>query len=236
MTLAAITSRPAAEPLLRSRQLAPSILAADPARLADELGPLLDAGARVVHVDVMDGRFVPPITMGAGTVEALSELVHGSGGILDVHLMIAEPERQLAAFAAAGADILTVHVEACPHVHRTLHEIRELGCRAGVAINPGTPVDAVAAVLDTADLVLVMSVDPGWGGQRFLEAAPERIARLRELAPPGVAIEVDGGIGVETVAACADAGAGLLVAGSALFGADDPIAAYHELAAAIAAG
>jgi ribulose-phosphate 3-epimerase len=210
--------------------VAPSILSADFARLGAQVGEVLDAGATVIHVDVMDGHFVPPITMGPLVVEAIAEQVHGAGAVVDVHLMIERPERHVQAFADAGADGITLHVEATPHVHYALQAVRDAGCRAGVALNPGTPVEAVSAVAGDADLVLCMTVNPGWGGQRFLEAAPGRIERLRAITDPRAVIEVDGGIGAGTVRRCAEAGASLFVAGSAVFGAPDAAAAVREIA------
>ena len=211
--------------------VAPSILSADFARLGDQVQTVLDAGATVVHVDVMDGHFVPPITMGPLVVEALAAQVHGAGALLDVHLMIERPERQIQSFADAGADGITFHVEATPHVHYTLQHIREAGCRAGLALNPGTPAAAVGEVAGDLDLVLCMTVNPGWGGQPFIERSPDKLRRLRELLPDDVVLEVDGGIGPDTAARCAEAGASLFVAGSAVFGADDPAAALRAIAA-----
>jgi ribulose-phosphate 3-epimerase len=179
----------------------------------------------------MDGHFVPPITIGPLIVGALADQVHDAGGLLDVHLMIEQPERQIEAFAAAGADSITFHEEATPHAHRTLAAVRELGCLAGIAINPGTPVEAVAELRGMADIVLCMTVNPGWGGQSFIETSPEKVERL---APPAgkAAIEVDGGVDTQTAGPLAAAGAQLFVAGSAVFGADEPAAAYAEIAAA----
>jgi ribulose-phosphate 3-epimerase len=213
--------------------VAPSILSADFARLGDQVGEVLEAGASVIHVDVMDGHFVPPITMGPLVVEAIAGQVHEAGAVVDVHLMIERPERHVQAFADAGADGITLHVEATPHVHYALQAVREAGCRAGVALNPGTPPEAVSAVAPEADLVLCMTVNPGWGGQRFLETSPDRIARLRAMAGPETVIEVDGGIAAETAARCEEAGATLFVAGSAVFGAPDPGAKVREIAEAI---
>jgi ribulose-phosphate 3-epimerase len=210
--------------------VAPSILSADFARLGEQVDAVLDAGATVIHVDVMDGHFVPPLTMGPLVVEALAEQVHGRGALLDVHLMIERPERQVQSFADAGADGITVHVEATPHVHYALQHVREAGCRAGLALNPGTPAEAVSAVSTDVDLVLCMTVNPGWGGQPFIETSPDKLRRLRDLLPDAVVLEVDGGIGEDTVARCAEAGASLFVAGSAVFGADDPGAAVRAIA------
>jgi ribulose-phosphate 3-epimerase len=217
-----------------SRRVAPSILSADFGRLREQVGEVLDAGARLIHVDVMDGHFVPPITIGPLVAGSIADQVHDAGGAIDVHLMIERPAEQIAEFAKAGADSITVHFEADPHVNRTLHAIRESGCRAGVAINPGTPAGAVAELDSAADLVLCMSVNPGWGGQPYIESSAGKISRLREIVP-SPAIEVDGGIDPETAGPVADAGATLLVAGSAIFGEPDPAAAYREIAEAAAA-
>jgi ribulose-phosphate 3-epimerase len=217
-----------------SRRVAPSILSADFGRLSEQVGEVLDAGARLIHVDVMDGHFVPPITIGPLVASAIADQVHEGGGAIDVHLMIERPALQIAEFAKAGADSITIHFEADPHTNRTLSAIRDLGCRAGVAINPGTPAAAVSELDGVADLVLCMSVNPGWGGQAFIEASPDKVGRLRELVPDA-AIEVDGGIDAATVGSVADAGATLFVAGSAVFGAADPAQAYREIAQAAGA-
>jgi ribulose-phosphate 3-epimerase len=214
--------------------VAPSILSADFARLGAQVEAVLDAGATVVHVDVMDGHFVPPLTMGPIVVQALRDLVHDRGAVLDVHLMVERPERHIAAFAEAGADGITVHVEATPHVHYALQQVREAGCRAGLALCPATPVAAVREVLADVDLVLCMTVNPGWGGQPFIPSSPEKIARLRDLLHDDTVLEVDGGVDEHTVGACAAAGASLFVAGSAVFGRPDPGAAVAAIAAAAA--
>jgi ribulose-phosphate 3-epimerase len=217
--------------LITSPRVAPSILSADFGRLGAQIAEVMDAGARVIHFDVMDGNFVPPITIGPLVLSGIADLVHDAGGVVDVHLMIAAPERQIAEFAKAGADSISFHQEATPHAHRTLSAIRELGCLAGVAINPGTPVEAVAELGGLADVVLCMSVNPGWGGQAFIESTPAKIERLRPLVGEA-RIEVDGGVDATTASALASAGASLFVAGSAVFGAVDPGQAYADIAAA----
>jgi len=215
------------------RRVAPSILAADYARLGEQLDEVLEAGARVIHVDVMDGHFVPPISVGPLVVDAIRERVHAAGGALDVHLMIEAPERQVAEFVRAGADAITLHWEATAHVHYALKAVRDAGCRAGLALNPATPAHAVAEVADAIDQVLCMTVNPGWGGQQFIPESPAKVARLRELLPDSVAIEVDGGIDVEKAPSCSEAGATLFVAGSAVMGASDPAEAYRRLQEAV---
>jgi ribulose-phosphate 3-epimerase len=211
--------------------IAPSLLSCDFSRLAEQIELVMDAGAKVIHFDSMDGHFVPPITIGPVVAASISELVHGRGGILDCHLMVEQPERQIEAFAQAGADIITVHPEATPHIHYALQMIRAHGCHAGVVINPGTPVEAVEPVADIVDLCLVMSVNPGWSGQRYIASSTGRLARLRGLLPPEVVLEVDGGVSLETIDEARQAGTDLLVAGSSVFGADDPAAAFRALAA-----
>src|SRR5205814_5889044 len=176
----ATEARAVSAPPIPQPGIAPSILSSDFARLGEQVTTVLDAGARVIHVDVMDGHFVPPITIGPLIVEALRELVHGRDAILDVHLMIERPERQVEAFAKAGADVITIHPEATPNIHYGLKLIRELGCNAGVVINPGTSVTAVEPVAGIVDLCLCMSVNPGWAGQRYSPAATARLAALRQ--------------------------------------------------------
>ena len=215
--------------------MAPSILAADFARLGEQVATVMDAGARVIHVDVMDGHFVPPISIGALIVSALRDLVHGRGGVLDVHLMVERPEQRIDEFAAAGADSIIVHWEATPHPHYALKAIREAGLHAGLAINPGTAPESVAGLAGSLDHLLCMTVNPGWGGQPFIDGSAGRVARLRELLGPGRPIEVDGGIEATTARECAQAGATLFVAGSSIFGSPDPAAAYTEIATAAGA-
>ena len=221
--------------LLQDVRVAPSILAADFARLGDQVEAVMDAGARVIHVDVMDGHFVPPISIGALIVDALQELVHERGGVLDVHLMVERPERRIEDFAKAGADTLIVHWEATPHVHYALQAVRAAGLDAGLALNPATPADVVAGLSDDVDHVLCMTVNPGWGGQPFIESSTAKVARLRELLGPDVPIEVDGGIDAVAARKTREAGATLFVAGSSIFGAGDPAASYREIAAAVEA-
>jgi ribulose-phosphate 3-epimerase len=222
-------------PILQDVRIAPSILASDFARLGEQVEQVMDAGARVIHVDVMDGHFVPPISIGDLIVKALRDLVHDRGGVLDVHLMVERPERRVEDFAAAGADTLIVHWEATPHIHYALKAVRDAGLDAGLAINPGTPAESVVGLADMFDHVLCMTVNPGWGGQPYIETSTAKVERLRELLGPGMPIEVDGGIDVATAEATAGAGATLFVAGSSIFGAEDPAAAYRAIAAAAGA-
>jgi ribulose-phosphate 3-epimerase len=189
----------------------------------------------VIHVDVMDGHFVPPITFGAIAVSAIADTVHEAGGVIDVHLMIERPERHVAEFVKAGADNVTIHVEATPHVHYALQSIREAGARAGAALNPAT---SVATLIDLAhvelDQALCMSVNPGWGNQSLIPHSFDKLAAMRTMLPAHVALEVDGGVHSDTIERCVSAGANLLVAGSAVFGAPDPAAAFADLARAAA--
>ena len=213
-------------------EVAPSILSADFARMRDQTAEVLEAGARVIHIDVMDGHFVPVITFGPKMVADLADLIHEHGALADVHLMIEQPERHIEQFAAAGADSITVHVETCPHIHYTLDRIKQLGCRAGVTLNPATPVGALAEAARYADVLLCMSVNPGFGGQAFIAATLDRLPLMRELAEgraEPVQVEVDGGVGPATIADVHRAGANIMVAGSAVFSTPAPGDAYREL-------
>ncbi len=208
-------------------KIAPSILSADYAILADEIARVEAGGADVLHVDVMDGHFVPNITIGIPVVEAIRKRTRLP---LDLHLMITNPDAFLERFVKAGGDWLTVHVEACPHLHRTLGRIRELGARAGVALNPATPPGVIDYALDSADLVLVMSVNPGFGGQKFIPTTYPKVRDVRErIGPRGVEVEIDGGVKLEHVKRLADHGATVLVAGSAIFEAKDPAAEVRRM-------
>lgn len=220
--------------LLGEARVAPSILSADMSRLGAQIEEVMAAGARVIHFDVMDGHFVPPITIGPLVLGAIADQVHDAGGVVDVHLMIEAPERQIADFAKAGADSITFHEEATPHAHRTLTAVREFGCLAGIAINPGSPVEAVAELRGMADVVLCMTVNPGWGGQSFIATSPGKVERLAPLVGEA-RIEVDGGVDATTAGSLAAAGAHLFVAGSAIFNTPDPATAYAEIAAAAGA-
>ncbi len=220
---------PSAAPSAPRLRIAPSILAADFGRLADEVRTVEAAGADIIHIDVMDGRFVPNITIGPPVVKAVRA---ATSLPIDVHLMIVEPERYVDDFARAGADVISVHLEASPHLHRTVQQIRALGKRASVAVNPHSPVDGLRVVLPDLAMVLLMTVNPGFGGQSFISSVVPKIRQLREEASrvnPALDIEVDGGISGVTAGVVAAAGANILVAGSAVFGQPDYRAAMDEI-------
>jgi ribulose-phosphate 3-epimerase len=215
-------------------EVEPSIYASDFSRLGEQLGELVAAGARVFHFDTGDGHFIPEITVGPVVLDAISPLVHAWGGVLDCHLMVEEPERHFEAFARAGADSVTFHVEArTDHVQAIAHA-RSLGLGVGIAFNPETRVEDAAAAADGADLVLCMSIHPGYSGQEFMPESLDRIRHLRSLLPDEVRVQVDGGIKLDTIRQAREAGADLLVAGSAVFWRNDPASAYRELTAAAA--
>jgi ribulose-phosphate 3-epimerase len=217
-------------------RIAPSILSADFGRLAEEVRAAEAAGADWIHVDVMDGRFVPNITIGPLVVEAVRKVTKLP---VDAHLMIVEPEKYVEAFAKAGADVVSVHQEASPHLHRTLQAIRAAGAKPAVALNPSTPAESVEYVLADCDMVLVMTVNPGFGGQKYIPSCTEKIRRLRALADrihPALEIQIDGGVKAETAGEIAAAGANVLVAGSAVYGAKDYGAAIAAIRAAAAKG
>jgi ribulose-phosphate 3-epimerase len=212
-------------------RIAPSILSADFARLGEQLAMCEAAGADWIHIDVMDGRFVPNLTYGAKVIETCKRCTTLP---LDVHLMVVEPENYFDAYAAAGASVLTLHAEAAPHLHRQIQRIKELGLQAGVALNPATSVSAVEEILADIDLLLVMTVNPGFGGQRFIEASVAKIAHARDMLRESgstAVLEVDGGVARDTIARCREAGADTFVAGNAVFAASDPAAAIAELRA-----
>ncbi len=206
-------------------KIAPSILAADFGRLADQVAQAQEAGADLIHIDVMDGRFVPNITMGPAIVEAVAKV---AAIPLDVHLMIVEPERFVRRFADSGADSISVHVEACPHLHRVLEQIEAVGCRAGVALNPHTPAATLGDVLDNIELINVMTVNPGFGGQTFIKGMIRKLQKLRAMVDNSgkdIEIEVDGGINIDTIAAVIAAGATIAIAGAGVFQHERGIAA-----------
>lgn len=210
-------------------KIAPSILAADFSKLAEEVKEVEAAGAELIHIDVMDGHFVPNITMGPIVVEALRPVTDLP---LDVHLMIEKPDQYIEQFAKAGADYITVHVEACPHLHRTLQLIRSTGAKSGVVLNPHTPVETILHVLEEIDLVLFMTVNPGFGGQKFIHSVLTKVKQLsgiiKERNLP-IEIEIDGGVDAETIIPCVEAGATILVAGSAIYGKENRKEALQEI-------
>lgn len=212
-----------------SVRIAPSILSADLSRLADEIAMLDEAGADWIHIDVMDGRFVPNLTFGTKVIESVRKLTKLP---LDVHLMVVEPQNYFDDFVAAGANGMSIHTEVAPHLQRQLNRIRELGCRAGAVVNPGTPLAAVSEVIEDVDLLLVMTVNPGFGGQRFIRGSIDKVRRAREMLAVGGSkafLEVDGGIDRETIKSVWEAGADTFVAGNAIFSARDPRAEIAEL-------
>lgn len=213
-------------------QIAPSILAANFSKLADEVKEVEEAGAKLIHIDVMDGHFVPNITMGPIVVEALRPVTNLP---LDVHLMIENPDQYIEAFAKAGANYITVHVEACRHLHRTIQLIRSFGVKPGVVLNPHTPIDSIKHILEDVDLVLLMTVNPGFGGQKFIHSVVPKIAELSSVIKEKnlqVEIEIDGGINVDTIVPCAQAGATIFVAGSAIYGKENRKEALQNILAA----
>jgi ribulose-phosphate 3-epimerase len=215
----------------KPHRIAPSLLAADFTRLAEEMDMVNRSQADWFHVDVMDGRFVPNITFGMFIVEAMAKLAKKP---LDVHLMIVEPEKYVEQFRKAGAEVITVHAEACPHLHRSIHQIKECGAKAGVALNPHTPVSVLENIIEDLDLVCLMSVNPGFGGQKFIYQSLPKTRQLRALIDSRNAsalIEIDGGVGLHNAEALLQAGADVLVAGNSVFGAQDPEATIRQLKA-----
>ncbi|CAK8717146.1 MAG: ribulose-phosphate 3-epimerase [Candidatus Electrothrix sp. AW2] len=214
---------------MKNLMIAPSILSADFSKLGDEIQAVEEAGAEVIHIDVMDGHFVPNITIGPLVVEAVRRVTDLP---LDVHLMITDPDHYIKDFADAGADWITVHVETCIHLHRTLHFIRSLGKKAGAVLNPATSLSSLDYVLEEVDLVMLMSVNPGFGGQGFIASTLKKCRTLRAMldkANPDAGIEIDGGISPQTIGAMAEAGANIFVAGSAIYGQDDYAAVIQEM-------
>ena len=215
----------------RKHLIAPSVLAADFTRLAADMTMVNNSEADWFHLDVMDGRFVPNITFGMFIIEAMHKMAQKP---LDVHLMIVEPEKYIESFRKAGAEVITVHYEACPHLHRTVHQIKETGAKAGVALNPHTPVSVLADLIEDIDLVCLMSVNPGFGGQKFIYRTLDKVRQLREMidnANAPTLIEIDGGVGLQNAESLLQAGADVLVAGSSVFGAKDPVATIAQLKA-----
>ncbi|HEY1834989.1 MAG TPA: ribulose-phosphate 3-epimerase [Solirubrobacteraceae bacterium] len=219
--------------LLKDVQVEPSILSADFGRFREQVQEVLDAGARVIHVDIMDGHFVPQLTVGPKVVAALADTVHAVGGLLDVHMMVERPERHVADFIKAGAGSITIHAEATPHLAYAANVIREGGASVGVAINPGTPPSVLSEIADAIDLVLCMTVNPGWGGQAFIERSLGKLERIRAQLGAELPLQVDGGVDADTAPRCRAAGANLFVAGSAIFDWQDPAAAYRAIVASL---
>ncbi len=215
--------------------LLPSVLSADFCHLGSEVDKVMDAGVRVVHVDVMDGHFVPNITIGPPVVKCLAQHVHARGGFVSAHLMIDDPESYIESFAAAGADAISIHAEACDSLYHAIAAIKRLGVGAGVALNPGSDVSLVREVLPFLDYALVMTVNPGFGGQEMIESALGKVGELRRLLPTAAGIEVDGGVKLSNVNTVVEAGANWIVAGSALFGASDPRAETRAMLSRMAA-
>lgn len=214
---------------MQKNMIAPSILSADFARLGEEIDAVSRAGADVIHVDVMDGHFVPNITIGPPVVSAIKKITDLP---LDVHLMISEPDRYVDDFAASGADWITVHVETCHHLHRTIHRIKELGKKAGAVLNPATSLETLDYILDDVDLVMLMSVNPGFGGQSFIPGTLAKTRRLKQMIEErglAVGIEIDGGVSPRTIGSIAEAGANIFVAGSAVFGKKDYAREINEM-------
>jgi ribulose-phosphate 3-epimerase len=219
---------------VRTAEIEPSLYAADFANLGDQIDTLMRAGVRIFHFDIGDGHFVEPITIGPIVLESISDRIHSQGGVIDCHLMTDTPEKHFAAIAKAGGDSVTVHYEACPDLLGVVHAAREQELQAGLAFKPETDVAEVASRSDGFDIVLCMSIEPGYSGQPFMPDAFDRIRRLRDLLPPEKHVQVDGGVGADNVRAVFEAGANLLVAGSAVFGKEDLTRAYRRLVQALA--
>jgi ribulose-phosphate 3-epimerase len=220
----------------RGVEVEPSLYAADFARLGEQVDELLEAGVRIFHFDVGDGHFIPPITMGPIVLQAIAPRVHEAGAVVDCHLMVESPERHFGQFREAGADSVSIHFEACPALPPVVGLARQEGLQVGLVFNPETSVEpaASAAIAAEVDLVLCMSVHPGWSGQAFIPESVERVRRLRELLPDEVPVQVDGGVGRENIRELFDAGARLFVAASAIFGGGDPADAYRALVGELA--
>ena len=218
---------------IRTVEIEPSLYAADFAHLGEQVDILVRAGTRVFHFDVGDGHFIEPITMGPIVLQAVSDRIHAADAFVDVHLMVEQPAKYFRPFVTAGGDSVTFHYEAVEDVGATIYEAREHGLQVGVALNPETDPEAVAAVAAGADLVLCMAIHPGYSGLPFQETALARVRELRELLPPEVLIQVDGGVGEANIRRLQDEGASLFVAGSSVFGSADPVAAYRRLAQAV---